>query len=255
MKKKNNTTIVKSDHHLIIGSFNQSWNCKISEAQSCVEILNFKDQNGWKRYKLLTSENTLTNCFKGVNFEEESRIWFKKFNNILHRSFPKVRIAEKNKFDCTQKLMTEKSELQCEIIKILELEIPIQEKADLVSSLEKKIDFLDRSIANLCAEKNANLIRTHYSNLSDFGNFSNKKMWSLNRKLKCRSTDPTAKYDEKGNLVCDKKGLLFLYQNEYFNRLQQKPPKNGLLQLQYLKEYLFNIRFEISKNIKSNTWT
>ena len=70
-------------------------------------------------------------------------------------------------------------------------------------------------------------------------------MWNLNRKLKCQDNDPTAKFDEKGNLICDRKGLLSLYEKEYFNRLLQKTPKKEFQELQNLKEYLFKLRFEI----------
>ena len=215
-----------------------------------------KDRNRWKLYKQFTSSSTLTSCFKGVNFEEESGIWFKKFNNILHRSFPKIRVKRQSKSDHIQKYMEKRSILQNEKIKIQDtLQISIQRRAEMVAFFEKEIDYLETLIANLSAEKNAKIIGDQYSNLSDFGNFSLGKMWSLNRKLKYQNNDPTAKYDEKGNLICDKKGLLSLYQNEYYNRLLQKAPEKEYTELQYLKEYLFNIRFEVSKLMKSKDCT
>ena len=50
-------------------------------------------------------------------------------------------------------------------------------------------------------------MREQYFNLSDFGNFPSLKMW-LNKKrlINNKNGSPTAKFDGKGNLVCNKNG-------------------------------------------------
>ena len=68
-------------------------------------FFNFKNTEGWAKYKSLTSGQILTNCIKGINIEEEGRIWLKKFTNILHQSFKKSRKTQKYKFNIIHQLM------------------------------------------------------------------------------------------------------------------------------------------------------
>ena len=51
----------------------------------------------------------MTDPFKGVNLEEEARIWFKKLTNIIHRSFPKIKISSVIQNDEIHKTMLERS--------------------------------------------------------------------------------------------------------------------------------------------------
>ena len=84
-KKGDQVSVKKSDHHLLISHFNVKW----SQRQKFTTMkrskqFNFRSDEGWKTYKYLTSSNQLTNCIKGVNIQEECRIWLKKLKNILH---------------------------------------------------------------------------------------------------------------------------------------------------------------------------
>ena len=62
------------------------------------------------------------------------------------------------------------------------------------------------------------------------------------------------KRDSRGNLVSDKKSILALYKNEYVQRLAQKSPLPPYEESQKLKERLFNLRMDISSQIKSEYW-
>ena len=50
-------------------------------------------------------------------------------------------------------------------------------KIKIILHLENKVEILDREICDLISEKNAEKIRKHYSNLTDFGSFNIMKMW------------------------------------------------------------------------------
>ena len=77
-KKKDQVFVQKSDHHLLICHFNIKQNLFEPKKGNRQEMFNFNDPEGWIKYKKLTSENNLTKCFKGVNVNEEGRIWLKK---------------------------------------------------------------------------------------------------------------------------------------------------------------------------------
>ena len=90
------------------------------------------------------------------------------------------------------------------------------DKIKQILNLQIEIEKIDLKIAGLIAEKNAFKIKSHYSNLTDFGCFNVTKMWQLKKKILPSKTDqPSAKKDQKGNLISDKKSLLNLYKEEY----------------------------------------
>ena len=80
-------------------------------------------------------------------------------------------------------------------------------------------------------------------------------MWHLKKKILPNKNDqPTAKMDQKGNLISDKKSLLKLYKDEYIRRLTPKPLLSQYEKCQKLKDNLFNMRLEIASYIKSDNW-
>ena len=66
IRRKQNITIIQSDHKLIVGIFNQHWKNKKTEFENRVNIFNFNNKNGWSTYKKSTSKDTLFRCFKGM---------------------------------------------------------------------------------------------------------------------------------------------------------------------------------------------
>ena len=118
-----------------------------------------------------------------------------------------------------------------------------------------QIQNFEISIANLCSEKNASIIRENYGNLSSDGIFNASKMWKLKKKLDLTKNDPpTAKLDSKGNLITNYTALKSLYEETYKNRLLSKPPLPSYEQVMYLKDYLFNLRCKLSVKTKSKPW-
>ena len=75
-------TIKKSDHHLLVCSFEINFSQNKIEQKKRKTVFNFRSSEGWEKYKEMTSGNQLLNCIKGVNILEEGRIWLKHFKNI-----------------------------------------------------------------------------------------------------------------------------------------------------------------------------
>ena len=141
---------------------------------------------------------------KGGNFQEESRIWLKKFRNILFSSFPVITVQKNTKNDQIHQLLLEKSQLQVKIQEITKGSLSQHERLKFIFNFETQIEQLDIKIASISAEKNAKHIRDQYTNLSEFGNFSCQKMCSIKQiVLNEKNEPPTAKLDKMGNLICN----------------------------------------------------
>ena len=76
--------MTKSDHNLLICKFNiKIQKYKLQNNSNRIQNFNFNDPKGWEMYKNLTSGQVLTDCIKGINIEEESRIWMKKLKKYF----------------------------------------------------------------------------------------------------------------------------------------------------------------------------
>ena len=193
--------------------------------------------------------------------KQSSKKWMKTFKNILHRSFSKIRITNKQienkEVHLLMKVKTEFVEKINEIMLSTEKNPEtIWNKSQILVILKEKIDNLDEQIANICALKNFETIKNHYANIIDEeGGFNIPKMWGLKKKLNLSSTNvPSAKLDKDGNLITTKNGLLALYKNTYIDRLSHKQIRPEYEDLKKLKENLFELRLEIASQTKSEDW-
>ena len=245
----------RSDHKLLVCYFNSFYNSNIIKREREF-YFNYKDVDGWRKFRELTSQGTLSKCFNGGLFEEECRMWFKKLNDILHRCFKKKRFKEVFQQSEVHTLLFTKSKLN-ELISELKSssfsEIQLLEK---ISILQRKIVSLDERIANISAVRNASLIRQNYKDMSESEIFSVPKMWKVKQKLNLKNQDvPTALFDQSGNLVTSRGALLNLYENEYKSRLGPKPSWPGYEDLHLLHEQLFNMHMINAYRQKSDPWT
>ena len=118
--------------------------------------------------------------------------------------------------------------------------------------LKTRLEENENLICSLSSSKNADIIRNHYSNLTDDGCFNLPKMWALKRKLDVKgSGNPSAKKDKSGNLITTKAALLQLYKTTYIDRLSSKEIQPKFASLKDLKDSLFEMRFEIAQSRKS----
>ena len=82
-------------------------------------MFQFNDPEGIIRFKELTSANTLTNCINDSDVKQSSKKWLQNLNNILHRSFKKIRITNrKMKTDDVHMLMKAKTQIKNKIDEI-----------------------------------------------------------------------------------------------------------------------------------------
>ena len=66
---------------------------------------------------------------------------------------------------------------------------------------------------------------------------------------------PMAKKDSHGNLLSDKSQLENLYLDTYVNRLTPNKMAAGLEPLEEMKNYLFQLRYELCSERTSRDWT
>ena len=137
--------------------------------------------------------------------------------NIIHRSFPKIRISNKIRKGPLQEKFHERDI----ILKQMSHDDDnksIKDKNKLID----KLDVIEDNIAEMCADKNRMIIEAHIAHLSNTdGEFSAPKMWALKKKIapKAAANPPTAKKDKQGNLITNADELLKLYESVYDDRL------------------------------------
>ena len=91
-KLGNKTKVTETDHNMNIAKFNINLSKKITDVVR-KNVFKYDDKEGQAKFKELTSSETLSNCFKNLNVKSACKKCQKEFNNILHRSFKKVRVG------------------------------------------------------------------------------------------------------------------------------------------------------------------
>ena len=94
-KTKKGTEAKKSDHNSIVNKFKCKWNKQLKKHR--IEHFNFKDIEGQKKYKDMTSIYILTSI---VNKDEDVNMLTNKLlerlKGVIHDTFRKFRIKEDN---------------------------------------------------------------------------------------------------------------------------------------------------------------
>ena len=173
-------------------------------------------------------------------------------NFIIKSSFNKIRIKKQRNCEELNKLFIEKEDLK-KAIAIYENEDDLNNVTLAKVNLEIVVD----KIGGMCAEKNRKLVQDHLGKEDNsIEGFSQAKTWALRKKLCPKNTmePPAAKKDEHGNLVTNKAQLENLYLKTYQERLKPNQIKPSLQEVEYLKEYLFEIRLKLARNISSRNW-
>ena len=253
-KTGNKIKVTKTDHNMISGTFELKTR-EVKEPRR--EIFKYNDEEGLKKFREMTSQDVLTNCFDDKDVTKAANQWLKKLKNILCRSFKKVRIGNKNQNK------NEAVDLHKDKLKLQNELVDTENDTKNVDSMKKKhmlmdkIEKIDEQLANRNADKQANIIIEHLNEITgDDGEFSTIKMWNLKKKLYRQNVDvPMAMQDEAGNLITSKQSLLKLYQNTYKTRLAHKPIQDDLKDLQILKEYLFKSRISYSAENIAADWS
>ena len=171
--------ISQTDHNMVIGKFN----LKVHQMKdkSRREIFKYNDIDGQKRFKEFTSQNVLSKCFEEPDIMKASEKWLKELKNILHRSFKRIRIGNRRKFnDPTVENIKLKHKFKNELAELLNNENDDKERIKKKHDLEDKIEHIENEIANATSEKHSALITEHFNELTgEDGEFSILKMWNL----------------------------------------------------------------------------
>ena len=253
-KTKSGFKMTESDHHTLVSYFDITWNAN-DDCKNRMKVFNFNDPEGQKTFYNLTSSNTLSKLFDNQNIQDPCKRWYKEFTNILHRSFKKVRIngPKKENVAIVQKMKI-KQEIMEKInmfrLRLDEKEVVSEEEYFKYFELIDALENVNMDIAEKTAQKNAELIYEHFSNLDGGGGFSLPKMWGLKQKICPKNGDvPTAMKDKSGNLISNKNSLKNLYKETYMERLSHKPARPEWQEIQNLKETLFHLRSRKSASI------
>ena len=146
-------------------------------------------------------------------------------------------------------------------IKKDELKVKLAEAEDISSDTDKltdEIETITDKIANLVGEKNKEMTNEYLSNMKDpLDGFNQIETWKLKKRLAPKNSiePPMAKKDSHGNLISDKSQLEKLYLDTYVDRLTPNKMAAGLEQLEEMKNYLFQLRYDLCSERVTKDWT
>ena len=234
------TTMKESDHRTMIIEVSTKLNPLVDEKEERVEIFNYKNSEDFEKFVQITNNNDdLNHCFDDEDeaLENSSKRWLKLLKNIIKRSFRKIRMKKSKLKPELENLFQQKETLKSQLAEKVN-----QEDLDDVIKLNQEIDNVSEKIANICAEKNRDIVNEYIGNSNDvLEGFSQAKTWAMKKKLSPKNTvePPAAKKDDQGNLITGKEALENLYLKTYEDRLQPNPLDDDLIEQKNLKEYLF----------------
>ena len=208
------------------------------------EMLNFKDKEGQKTFKISTSKtDEFSNCFKTkLPLLKQVENWRNVLSFYCKKSFKKIRIRRKTK------IFVNKS--------IAEL---IDKRNNLLQEgSEKDLEEIDRKIAELEATEIRSKIMNNFKIYSENPeNVSLPKVWKLLKKIspKTNPTLPTAKRNHKGKLISGPKEIKTLLAKEYKNRLRSRPIRPDLKETKQRRQKIFKMKMKIAEGNRGKDWT
>jgi hypothetical protein len=121
-----------------------------------IEIYNFKNEDDFKTFQANTEYNEeLLNCFEDFeDLDNACTKWLKLFNDIIKKSFKKIRISNTKNSDALNQLFAKK-----EVIKQKIVEAENSDSLDLMMNLEKDYQDINEEIASFCSERNKDIVK------------------------------------------------------------------------------------------------
>ena len=247
----------ESDHNTLFLELNITWNTLFNEVDERIEIFNFRNSECFDTFKVMTENcEELLECFNDletINLNEAASKWLKVFNDIIRKCFTKIRINRGRKNTDLEKLFSDR-----EKEKGLIAENVNTGNDDKVEELRISVEDISEKISDICASKNRDIVKEHIGITDDsFEGFSQLKAWEMKKRLCPKNTPdpPAAKKDKHGNLVTEKEALENLYIETYVDRLKPNTISEGLEDLEKLKNYLFELRYEVAKEAPAKEWS
>ena len=137
------------------------------------------------------------------------------------------------------------------------LQLKISKSGDDQDISEDQLKQINEEICDIEAEEHFNKLSDNVKHLvDDTENLNAIKMWKLRKKVCPKKIEPpVAKKNEKGEIITEVSRLKDLYKSTYQKRLQHRSIKPKLIEMYNLKMYLFNLRLEVTKQVKSESWS
>ena len=253
--KTGNKNSKESDHNALELKLNVKWQTQSLEKEERIEILNYKNQENFSLFKEKTEDNDNLKCIFDDDEEDINLVankWMKTLNQIIRSSFNKIRLKKNRNSDELNYLFAQKEQLK----KAITLHENANDSIN-VTIAKDDLEKIMEKIGVLCAKKNKKLVEEHLGKTdSSIEGFNQAKTRALKKMLSPKNTldPPAAKKDQSGKLVTNKEELEKLYLKTYEERLKPNQIKPSLKSVEYLKEYLFEIRLLLAKNKKSRNW-
>ena len=250
-KRKTTTTTVPSDHNIMALYLNFKWCQKIKVDRK--EVYNLRNYECQQIFSENTSNHPkLLDALRNKDIFKGGAKWIKEVQHLITKSFKKIRISntQGKKLDKkTSNLFSKRETLKKRISKTLD-----EEKKEEFNLMLKEVD---DEISNITAEENFKTVKDNVKHLvDDSDNLNCIKMWELRKKLGVKKNEPpVGKKNSKGDLVTEHSQLKKLYEETYRKRLEHRVMKPELSSMFSMKMELFELRFEVSKNIKSEDWS
>ena len=231
---------VESDHNTIITEFTLKWSTKIKVPR--IEIMNLMNKKGQEKFRKATEEgNELSKIFDDSSKSVNDLVFkfVKKLNEIVRKSFQKVRIKEKSNTE-TDKLYKKWRE--------------IKHNTDVKSM--KELTEIEELLADK-ANENYNMVEKLVSALDgEEGGFRAEKLWKLKKKLFPKSKDPPmAMVDKDGNLQTEAEKVNEIGLETIIKRLENRQIKEGMEYVKTFREELCDERLKTASENKTLPWT
>ena len=251
LKCKGKISVIESDHNLLFLHLNLKFKSKFPTKR--LEAYALKDPDSLEQFRMNTSENAkFAKVLQTENIARGGYLWLKELKHVISKSFKKIRISSsKAKLPQEYKILFEEREQLKSLLSKSMMSVNESTK------IRDDIKGVDEKIAELKAEENFKRLFENVKHLIDnTENLNSLKMWQLRKKISSKKTDvPTAKKNEKGELITVPSELLRLYESTYKERLRHRLIRPELSEMYTRKMKLFELRLKICKNIKSKSWT
>ena len=157
-------------------------------------------------------------------------------NKVIKSSFRKIRISDRP---------------DKELENLLDRRKVLKNKTDYDS--KKELEEVEKILDEKYAEHNYNKIKEEISKIKvDEGGIHSGSLWKLKKKVSPRCRDPpTAMLDSTGNLLTSPDAIDKAALETYEKRLQNRPIKDDLKNLQKEKEELCQLRLKAAKMKKT----
>ena len=211
-------------------------------------LFNFKNIQGRKSFKQLTSETTeFTECFNSMqSLQLQCDKWKNTILSYCKKAFPKIRVrTSKLRLSAADKSIKERNILKKK-----------QEDRTISAGEEVKLIYLEKYISQTVAEEEKSKSYKFKQFCSQNGSVNISEMWKLKNKLWPRHTESsnTGKINHQGKLITGPEDIKKLLAKEFSERLRPRPYHPNFKDIKMIKEEAFEVKLNQAKLNKSLDW-